>query len=312
MTRRDVALAALLGGIGLAGLLLALGPTTYRVGLDSVVELWGDLVRDVDRAGLAVTRVSAEREMEVGREIEREFLRHWRPADDPAARAYVEAVGAPIAEAVRRAGIDYRFHVVQSPMVNAFAIPGGGVFVTTGMLEFLESEAELATVLGHEVAHVDLGHAIERLQYELALREVGLGDLTIVARIGYGLVGLGFSEQQELEADGRGAILAAASSYDPRAALSVFGRMSERDGGSTGERERPRLMTEELGRAVGDAVGDYFSTHPPADRRLANLDRVIARNARAWRNTRFYLGRWNHRARVPRAERAVEGEWRDG
>src|SRR5438309_1550737 len=77
------------------------------------------------------------------------------PSDDPTWTPYVNAVGQSLVPNVRRTGIAYQFHAIDSPEVNAFAVPGGQVFVFTGMLRFLKSEAELAAILGHEISHVD-------------------------------------------------------------------------------------------------------------------------------------------------------------
>jgi len=99
----------------------------------------------------------------------------------------VNAVGAIVAQKVSRRGIRYRFHVIDSPGINAFALPGGQIFVTTGMMNFVQSEAELAAVLGHEMAHVDLRHCIERYQYEIHLRKAGAGEAGAVVEVAHRL-----------------------------------------------------------------------------------------------------------------------------
>jgi predicted Zn-dependent protease len=280
--------------------LLAMSRTDYEVSLESVVEIWADIIRDVDRVGLTITRVSDEREMEIGQEIEKH--RPWPLKDDPVLQAYVTSVGETQVAHVQRKGINYRFHIVDAPMINAFAIPGGGVYITTGMLNFLETEAELAAILGHEISHVDLRHCIERLQYELAARKIVGRDLAMIARIQYQLVHVSFNEQQELEADAAGVILAAKAGYDPRAANTVFERLAKvkRERQVKKPREKQTLMVGELGIAVEKALEHYFATHPPTDKRIRQLEQVYARNAPAWRGQQFYVGRSNYRDRIPR------------
>ena len=226
MKRQTMALVMIGVLMVAAGGLLAISETDYEVDLRSVVEIWGDLVRDVDRVGLTITRVSAKREMEIGRKIEEEMLRKRRHADN-GLQAYVAGVGATLARHAQRKGISYRFYVLDSTVINAHATPGGGVYVTTGMLNFLQSEAELAAILGHEINHVDLKHCIERLQYELAARKIVGDDLAGIVRIGYWMGGVGFNEQQELEADAGGVILAAKAEYDPRAGIAFHERMAQ-------------------------------------------------------------------------------------
>ena len=214
-----------LAGVGLvtaiAAALLFARPGGYQADLRAAVEIWADVVRDADNFGLTLTGVSTKREMEIGREIETRIGRRAGIDDDSKLRRYVEDVGAAVAEHVARKGITYRFHVMRAPMVNAFALPGGVIYVTTGMIEFLHSEAELAAILGHEASHVDLKHCIGRLQYELTVRKVVGRDLAAIAQVGYTILALGFSKQQELEADANGVILAAKAGYDPRAAQAV-------------------------------------------------------------------------------------------
>jgi len=304
MNRRNVALILICVLTAAAAALLAIGKTDTVVSLESVVEIWADVIRDMDRVGLTITRVSNEREVEIGQEIEKH--RPWPLKDDPALQVYVTSVGQALVPHIQRKAITYRFAIIHSPMINAFALPGGGIVITTGMLNFLESEAELAAILGHEISHVDLRHCIERLQYELAARKIVGRDLAMIARIQYQIVNLGFNEQQELEADAGGMILAAKAGYDPRAAITVFERLAKikRERQVKKPREKPTLMVGELGIALEKAVEHYFATHPPTDMRVRQLESVINRNASAWRGQQFYVGRSNYRDRIPRSSEA--------
>lgn len=293
-----------------AGGLLAISRTRQEVDLESVVEIWADIVRDADRVGLTITRVPARREMEIGREIEAEIASQWRLKDYP--RDYVARVGETLLKHTQRRTIGYRFYVVDSSVINAFAISGGGIYITTGMLDFLESEAELAAILGHEISHVDLRHCIERHQYELAARKIVGKDLALIARIGYTLVELGFNEQQELEADAGGAMLAGKAGYDPWGGIAFFERLvkveTER---KKNERVRqPALMLKELGIALGKALEQYFATHPPTEKRIRQLHLVFKRTQEAWRGQKFYIGRSNYTDRISRSGSERPGEWR--
>jgi predicted Zn-dependent protease len=293
-----------------AGILLAISRTDQEVDLESVVEIWADVVRDADRVGLTITHIPASREMEIGREIEREFTTHLRLPirQDATLQAYVTAVGQPLVQHIQRKAIRYRFYVVDSAMINAFALPGGGIYITTGMLKFLESEAELAAILGHEISHLDLRHCIERLQYELAARKIVGKDLAMIARLGYTLIQVGFNEQQELEADAGGAILAAKAGYNPAASIATFERLARFEGGV--KRKKPTLIVEELGVAIGRALEQYFATHPPPETRIRQLHLVFRRNQGSWRGNKFYIGRANYKERVARSKWQRPGEWR--
>jgi len=284
-----------------AAILLAIGDTDYEVGLSSAVEIWADVARDADFIGLQVTRVSAEREMEIGREIEADVLRSFRTGVDQALQDYVEEVGQALAPHAARSGITYRFHVVNASYVNAFAIPGGGVFITTGMLDFLETEAELTAILGHEISHIDLRHCIERLQYELVARRI-VGSLAGIIRMAHELVGVGYSEQQELEAD---------AGYDVLSAVDVFARLARRNLERFGARaaERPTLVSGELLDALWDALGDYFASHPATPQRGRELAGLMTRNTGDTLGRDLYVGRSNYADRVPRTQDERDDEW---
>lgn len=311
MNTRIIVLAVIGALSAGAAILLALGDTDYEVGLESAVEIWADVARDADFIGLRITRVSAGREMEIGREIEEDMLRwSWFEPVDQVLQDYVEQVGETLAPYAIRSEIEYRFHVIDASYVNAFAIPGGGVFITTGMLDFLETEAELAAILGHEISHVDLRHCIERLQYELFARRI-VGSLAGIIGLVHELVGVGYSEQQELEADRRGALISADAGYDVLGAVDVFARLARLDIEEYGapETERPRLVTGELLGALWDALGDYFASHPATPQRGRELAGLMTRNTGDTLGRDLYVGRSNYADRVPRAQDDRDDEW---
>jgi predicted Zn-dependent protease len=311
MQVRTIALA----GIGLlvssSAVLLMLGRTDYEVSLDAAIEIWADIARDADFIGLSMTRVSAEREMEIGREIEADILRWFSESTNLRLRAYLEEVGQSLAAHTLRKDIEYRFHVIEAPFINAFAIPGGGVFVTTRMLEFLETEAELAEILGHEISHIDLRHCIERLQYELAARRI-VGALGAIVRLAHELVGVGYSEQQELESDRQGILLSADAGYDVVGGLNVFVRLAMHEVEERRSRQSeppPPTMTGELGRVLWNALGRYLASHPPTPGRARDLATLLERNESDWRGRRFYVGRSNYSDRTSRVSDERELEW---
>jgi predicted Zn-dependent protease len=250
--------------------------------------------------------------MEIGRGVEEEMgvSLSARTDEEPKLQKYVQEVGSVVAANVARKGIAYHFHVLDTLAVNAFALPGGTIYVTTGMINFLGSEAELAAILGHEVSHVDLKHPIGRLQYELIARKVVGRDLATIARVGYTLVALGFSEQEELEADATGVILAAKAGYDPRAAESTFARLMQREPRERPRAKAPTTILSELAGSVIDVLEQYFATHPPTKQRIEEIDKVLARNGAVWRGTRFYEGVQNYDDRVPRATQDRTDEWK--
>lgn len=218
-----------------------------------------------------VNLFSESQEIELGREAERELAGSWRLLENPPLQAYVESLGQKLAAASERPRLPWRFQVVDDPVVNAFALPGGAIFVTRGLLAHLRSEAELATVLGHEVAHVTAQHAVHRIsKQQLAVGGLLLGAIVSpevanaadLAELGLGLLFLKYSRDDERQADSLGLRYLRRLGYDPRAAPEVFTvleAVSSREGG---------------GRLPG-----WLATHPhPAERR-DRLAREVAGEA---------------------------------
>jgi predicted Zn-dependent protease len=209
---------------------------------------------------------------ELGAAAFRDALRETPPLPDPALQRRVAAVGERIVAASASPWTAWRFVVLASPQVNAFALPGGHVGVNAGMLEVTADEAQLATVLGHEVGHVNARHAAQRIVAEnavaLALRLgatlLALGDSPIppdlVAALGgtaaeFGLI-RPFGRGQELEADALGLRYMARAGYDPAASIAFWRRMLALERSSPG-------------------VPAFLSTHPAGERRIERLQELL-------------------------------------
>jgi predicted Zn-dependent protease len=297
-------LAALLFFIGGAGTTAIVGDRDHAIGLGSVLEVWGDVLRDADTLGLRLTRVSDQREVELGTALNAAMFGRMDPNSEW--DAYVAEVGRSIVPYVNRRDIPYEFRVVNSPILNAFALPGGRVYITTGLLKILQNEAELAAILGHEMSHVDLRHCVERYQYQLALERIGMADLGDVADFTHLLVRTGYGRYQEVEADANGIRLSAAAGYDPGAAGQVFRRMQQNRPSETAQRARTPFG--EAQDALIRALGDYFASHPPSDDRGTRLDAMIQNNRSQLRGRRVYVGVENYRRRIARSLLDLDAE----
>lgn len=289
--------------VGLMLLMLGCGAAVWLghpdpdISFDSAREIWADVMRDADDIGLEATRVPPAREMQLGVELAANATQLG--PEDAAAEEYVQAVGDELTPHVDRTAIRYRFHVIQSPGINAFALPGGQIYVLSGMLDFLESESELAAVLGHEMSHVDLRHCIERYQYTLALKKAGVGGVGQIAELAHDLFALSYTQDQELEADAGGERLAIQAGYDPDAAPEVFRRMQIRM--NEPKRTPGATPAGEIAQAAGEALEAFFRTHPPSEQRSRQLSAMVAQNRRTLAGRIVYKGVRNYRARTPRS-----------
>lgn len=136
----------------------------------------------------------------------------------------------------------------------------------------MESEDEMAAVIGHEMAHVDLRHCIERLQYELTARKAELDVVYIVTSIPIVLFHAGYSKNQEIDADRIGLQYAVAEGYSPWGAINLFRRIRERYEGKKVEKPSPR---GDVIAVLADIPIAYFRSHPPFHARLAAIEREI-------------------------------------
>lgn len=225
--------------------------------------------------------MSSQRERELGAEQEKQFVAELGLSDHAATASWVEAIGARLAVHSPRQDVDYRFHVADMEVPNAFALPGGPVFVTRGLLALVRSEDELAGVIGHEIGHVAARHSVRQttaatplaLVFGVPAAIVGsvsrpLGTLVgLPGAIVSGIALSAYGREQEYEADELGEKLAFAAGFRP-VALAEF---------------LERLEREEALHRDGPPPLSFFSSHPRTPdrtRRARELAGELAPNAR--------------------------------
>jgi predicted Zn-dependent protease len=223
-------------------------------------------------------------EIELGREADREIRKQMAPVNDPALQAYVKNIGARLVSVAERPELPWTFTVVDSPAVNAFALPGGFIYLTRGILPFIQDESELAAVMGHETGHVTARHGAAAYSKQTALGG-GLGVLGVlvpetqplqgIAGAGLQLLFMKHSRAAELEADQLGTKYAAARGWDPNGMsglLATLGRLNEASGTSRG-------------------VPNWALTHPLAEERVTKVQETVdaarASGARATNRAAF-------------------------
>jgi predicted Zn-dependent protease len=231
--------------------------------LGDVVET-GKLIHD------ATNTPDAAQEREIGQGVAATLLGAAKLLEDPNVQRYVSRIGLWVALHSHQPSLPWRFAVLDTDAVNAFAAPGGYVFVTKGLLLNLRNEDELAGVLGHEIAHVIQQHHLKALQKDASLkladkaatRAIGGGGiekvvLTEVARGTKTLYSRGLDKEDEFEADRLGVVLAARAGYDPYGLPAVLQTLDSLNEKSSG-------------------LALLFKTHPrPADR-FARLDAAMS------------------------------------
>ena len=293
-------------GIVVALLIAALALSQLRkphaeVSPDAVLHFIGDTEQEISRLPMSATRLSDADEIRIGNELaERyKYMENLQNDSDENQqfRRYIEKVGTNVATRAQRK-LPYKFHLIPEPyMINAFAVPGGHVYVGKGLLDLMDSEDELASVLGHEVEHIDRRHAVERLQIEARLRHLGL--LRLLVALPLEVFEAGYSKEQELEADREGTRLAVNSGYSPTGAVRMFEAFDRRFREAK-EEQAKSPQAEAAGLAV-TTLTDYFRTHPSSQERIAQIQNLITQeNWSAHDEKPFALAYllWTDRARI--------------
>lgn len=235
-----------------------------------------------------ISFVSQSKELDMGREADPAVIAEYGLYGDSTMQRYVDSIGQKLARASHLPDLAWHFRVLDSPVVNAFAIPGGYIYITRGILAYLNSEAQLAGVLGHEIAHVTARHSAQQMtRSQIAGLGLLVGTLFVdafrpysgLAQQGLGILFLKYSRDNETQADELGVGYAAKAGYDPReipATYAMLKRVSERQ---------------------GDRLPGFLSTHPdPGDREIRTSQLAQAALQREDRST--VVGAPSYRKRI--------------
>ena len=214
-------------------------------------------------------RMTAEQEIALGRQLAPQMAAQFGGPSPSAERERVARVGARIVaqSAAARAPYKFSFHLLADrKTVNAFALPGGQIFITEALLRLLNSDDEVAGVLGHEVGHVLARHSAEHLakqqltQSLIGAVAIGSGyDTAQLAHLAGSLINMKHGRDDELESDSLGLRLMREAGYDPRAMVSVMQKLEQASGGS----RQP----------------EFASTHPSPANRIARIKEQLAKPA---------------------------------
>jgi len=244
----------------------------------ALLYLVADTEQELTRMPVRFARMSDAEEIRIGDELATMYTGQTRDSEKNvetlAVERYLSKVGGPLASHAQRR-LPYRFHYIpDAPMINAFALPGGHVYVGGGLLALMDSEDELAAVLGHEIEHIDHYHCAERAQQEQALRRVPLGGLVAIPIF---VFEAGYSKDQELEADREGTRLAVETGYSANGAIRMF-EAFDRLYQQYRQREQARAKTpqDEVSQVALETLEGYFRSHPLPSERIAQVQKMIA------------------------------------
>lgn len=215
-----------------------------------------------------------DQERALGQQTAAAALKQYKAYANAPVQAYVSSVGKRLAGFSDRPNLAYEFTVLDSKEVNAFACPGGFVFITTGILKNLKDEAELSAVLGHEVGHVVRQHSLKRMQRQF-IAENGLAVLSSLlggktgallgkfGPIAGDLLMLRNGREAELEADEQGLLIASRAGMDPAGMVGV-----------------QEMLLKQVGASQGP-FAEMLATHPPSEQRIQQAQKLLPKYAGA-------------------------------
>ncbi|MFT5218089.1 MAG: putative Zn-dependent protease [Planctomycetota bacterium] len=215
--------------------------------------------------------VSEQEEIAQGQRYHQSIIAQYGVYKDVALQSYINRIGQELARQSHRSHLNYTFTLLDSPEINAFALPGGYVYITRGIMAYLNSEAELAGVLGHEIGHVTARHSVRQQSGQFASSifsvlvsaATGSGSLgNLSQQISTGIV-RGYGREHELEADKLGAVYLHKSGYDPDNMLGVIGVLKDQE-------VYEKALAAKQNRPANIYHG-VFSTHPKNDQRLRTV-----------------------------------------
>jgi len=213
--------------------------------------------------------ISKDQELSMGAQGHKSVLKQYKVYNNPALQAYVNNLGQSLARKSHRSNIKYKFTVLDDPSVNAFALPGGYIYVTTGILAYLNSEGELAGVLGHEIGHVTARHGAQQQSMGVAgailtsviASKTGT-DTKSLNQLSNALIS-GYGRDHELQADKLGAEYLARVGYSTKNMYDVISVLKAQE-------QYSKYLAKKAGKQAPSYHG-VFSTHPSNDKRLQKI-----------------------------------------
>jgi len=222
----------------------------------------------LDRLGLNATALSDEEEMKLGESLDREITQGSQVVMDAKNLTRLGALAKPLIAQCQRKRITFRIRILKSSQVNAFSIAGGYIYFTTAYLERISNDDHLAMTLAHEIGHVELKHAVEKVQY-LYHAKKKVGEIAEIAQLAYSVLNAPYTKVQEFYADAWGFDACQKIGRKPEALLSIFDTFIQL------EKEEAARQSARPGAPdskIETTLIEYFSSHPETAARRARLE----------------------------------------
>lgn len=240
-----------------------------------------------DQIGRQIFKLSSDDEKRWGKKLHEQTIAEAKVVNDPALKERLRKITVPLLKHLQRPEIDYTFTVLQSDSddYNAFALPGGYIYLHSALVDFAQNDKELQTVLAHEIGHVDLRHCANKLAYCARVSDMTSPALGDVVSALHNIVSRPYARDEEFEADYYGFAATIAAGHTREEALAF----PRRFGKEVENRKPPASSTPKrdgVFSAVMERTENHFNTHPPISERLRRLEAIDADAIRAKANAR--------------------------
>ncbi len=238
--------------------------------VDNIFDVFNKAAKGVDDVGQNLLGLTIEEELRLGKDAHTEISKGLKFVNDDIVLSKIKILSKPILDLRFRKGITYKIFVVKNNEVNAFAHIGGYIYINQGLIDYFTADEELQFVLGHEIAHVDLNHCAKKIAYAVRAGQV-IGEIgQNITSLAYETISLGYSKEDEFEADQKSFDWLIKNKLSREKALSGARKLvilSSRN-------DQNRVPGKVEQRDIFGKINDHFSTHPPALERLNRLEKI--------------------------------------
>ncbi len=247
--------------------------------IGNLFRLGSSLAKSADEIGQEIFGLSAKEQKEIGERLHKKLKSKHGLQEDSAQLARIKRLAAPFQKQMKRKGMKLSFHILDLDEVNAFSHVGGYIYLNKGFLKIIETDVELQFVIGHEIAHLDLGDCEKLLAY--AVRAKGLGDelggalgaeaAESIAAVAYEALSAGYSEELELDCDAWSYRAMRKDGCPHKDCIAMTQKFLEREKAET---ETDTGKSDDSIDRLATEVDNHFRTHPPAKKRLEALEKL--------------------------------------
>jgi|TARA_B100001971_G_scaffold29670_1_gene24026 predicted Zn-dependent protease len=247
--------------------------------IGNLFRLGSSLAKSADEIGQEIFGLSAKEQKEIGERLHKKLKSKHGLQEDSAQLARIKRLAAPFQKQMKRKGMKLSFHILDLDEVNAFSHVGGYIYLNKGFLKIIETDEELQFVIGHEIAHLDLGHCEKLLTYAVRAKDLGdeLGGALgaeaaeSIAAVAYEALSAGYSEEQELDCDAWSYRAMRKDGCPHKDCIAMTQKFLERE---KAESKTDTGKSDDSIDQLATEVDNHFRTHPPAKKRLETLEKL--------------------------------------